>query len=388
MTEKVLHLIHSPQLRGAEIFALDLAGNLPARYESAVCAVYRSGEDSLLRRRPVRALNARDGIVDHALGLNWAALVNLHRFVRKEQCRVLIAHGGSTLKYAAALKLANRNLSIVYRCIGIPSYWVKRRATIAANRFMLLRTDAIVCTGEAARTDFCRLYRVSNERLRVIPNGIDLDRYAGTAGDEDRRRTRDLLGVPEGAFLIVAVGRLSGEKGHDDLVQLLQNLRSFGFDARVVVAGSGPRFDALQDLARASGVGPQFRMLGEREDIPEILRAADLFVLSSRTEGMPAALIEAGICGLSTVAYRVGGVSEVVRDGEDGILVAPGDMDAMTAAIRCLIGNPRLRRRLGETARERWRERFDIRRIALSYAEVLDDVLEGVTQEHALAKAS
>jgi glycosyltransferase involved in cell wall biosynthesis len=125
---------------------------------------------------------------------------------------------------------------------------------------------------------------------------------------------------------------------------------------RAAIVGDGPERAALEAAAATA----QVELLGERGDVPEQLAASDVFVLSSRSEGMPMSILEAMAAGLPVVASAVGGIPEIVRDGETGLLVPPGDADALAAALGRLLDDDGLRRRLGAAGRERALDEFDV----------------------------
>jgi glycosyltransferase involved in cell wall biosynthesis len=127
-----------------------------------------------------------------------------------------------------------------------------------------------------------------------------------------------------------------------------------------VIVGEGPDRPALEAEIERLGIGDRVRLLGERRDVPELLGAADVFVLSSRSEGLPVSVLEAMVAGLPVVASRVGGVGELVEDEETGLLVAPGNPDELSTALERVLGDRELRRRLGAAGRERVERHFDL----------------------------
>jgi glycosyltransferase involved in cell wall biosynthesis len=173
----------------------------------------------------------------------------------------------------------------------------------------------------------------------------------------------------------VLVARLVPEK---DLPTLLQAAalvvrREPGF--RLQVAGDGPCLQETQAAIRQLGLGDQVQLLGERRDVPEILRQASLFVLPSRTEGISLTLLEAMACGLPVVATRVGGNAEVVEHGQTGWLVPAGDARQLADAIERLWRNPDESRRFAQAGRRRVQHYFDVDLMVCQYEDLYGEVL-------------
>jgi glycosyltransferase involved in cell wall biosynthesis len=187
----------------------------------------------------------------------------------------------------------------------------------------------------------------------VLPNGIP-------APPEHGPDLRPELGVPPGVPLIGAVGRLWVEKGYDDLIAAVALARSRVPDLRCVILGDGPQEAHLRSVIAERGLEAHVLLPGRRRDVADVIRCLDVAVLSSRREGSPLAMLEYMAAGAPIVATAVGGVPELVHDGEHGVLVPPSDPSALAAAIVRLVADPALARRLGDAARARQRERYDL----------------------------
>jgi glycosyltransferase involved in cell wall biosynthesis len=164
------------------------------------------------------------------------------------------------------------------------------------------------------------------------------------------------------------VTRLKAPKDGVTLARALRKLEPGAYRAAIV--GDGPDRTAV-----AAELGDAGELLGERDDVAEQLARADVFVLSSRSEGLPMAILEAMAAGLPVVATAVGGIPELVADGETGLLVPPGDADALAEALRRLVADPELRRRLGDAARTRVEERFSLAATRRAHVELYDRLL-------------
>lgn len=183
----------------------------------------------------------------------------------------------------------------------------------------------------------------------VVPNGVDLKRFAPPTAEE-KAALRRALRWGEG-FALLSASRLADDKGVADLLAdffSVWGAAGHG-DSRLYIAGTGPQEQALR--RRAEDAGARAVFLGPRADMPALCRAADAFLLPSRSEGMSNALLEAMACGLPVLATRVSGISELVENGKEGLLYAPGDFEGLRGTLGGLIRDPGLRERLGKAAR-------------------------------------
>lgn len=185
-----------------------------------------------------------------------------------------------------------------------------------------------VCVSEGVRQHAIES-GLSPRKLCVIPNGIDVARYAGAVPADLTR-----FGIPCGTSTIVSVGRLTHQKGHDLLLQAVAPLLLDDPKRHLLIVGEGEDRGALTHLTRELNIEPQVHLPGWQADVPEILAACQLFVLPSRWEGMPNALLEALASGLPCVATDVEGVRDLLGPGNSGGIVTPGDVNALRMAVK------------------------------------------------------
>jgi glycosyltransferase involved in cell wall biosynthesis len=207
--------------------------------------------------------------------------------------------------------------------------------------------------------------------ITIANNGVDVSRFTPVTADS-RRRGRSALGIGHDVRLLVCVGRLAPGKGQDELVRLLASVPG----AVLLLIGDGGERTALSRQAEALGVSDRVILAGEREDVSLLLRAADLFVLASVSEGLPISVLEAMACEIPVVAYDLPGLRDVITDGRDGCLVTLGDREALASVIRDLLEDESSRATLGNAARETVMARFDARHMARD-AEAAYDVVLG-----------
>jgi len=222
------------------------------------------------------------------------------------------------------------------------------------------RVDNIQCVSEFTR-EMLRAAGYREASLRMIPNAVDLERF-----------TPRPIGArqPGAPMTVVYVGRLRQVKGVKVLVDAWPKVMAGGTDAHLLIAGpgegeqmSGRRdefHESLVQSTRDTGVGKSVDFLGEVSDVPGVLARGDIYVQPSFQEGLPNAVLEAMAMGLPIVATRISGNEDVVADGDNGLLVPPGDPEALAAAIRRLVADPALAVRMGRRSREIVESRFSL----------------------------
>jgi glycosyltransferase involved in cell wall biosynthesis len=234
------------------------------------------------------------------------------------------------------------------------------RALTAAERALAKRTDALVSVSTRVRDELLALGIGRPEQWRVVPLGLELGDLLG--GPAERSPSRAALGLPPEAPLVGIVGRLAAIKDHGTFLAMAAKLAAARTDVSFVVAGDGSLRGSLEAEAK-SLLGNRIRFLGWATDLPVLYGALDVVVLTSRNEGTPVALIEAGAAGRPVVATDVGGVAEVVRDGASGFVVPPGDAAALAARVGTLLDDPEAARAMGLAGREWVRARFSSERL-------------------------
>jgi glycosyltransferase involved in cell wall biosynthesis len=239
--------------------------------------------------------------------------------------------------------------------------------TSAARRRFLLRwafrhSRAVAAVSEDTRSHLLEALGVPPSAIVTVPNGIP-ERPGNPVGP------RAEFGLAPNDLLLLAVGGLHPRKGHGVLIRSLARLRDSGLAVpwKLVIAGRGPEHENLVELAGQTGLSGQVILAGQREDIPDLQAAADIFVMPSLWEGLPLAILEAMFASNPVVASRTSGIPEAINDGEEGILAAPGDEMELADALGRLMTDAGLRARLGQSARRRALRDFTVARMAADY---------------------
>ena len=233
--------------------------------------------------------------------------------------------------------------------------------------------DATTAVSDAATNEAIRQGAVSPDRIFTLPNGIDVSRYA--ADDRASQHLRQELSLGDD-FVWLAVGRLTKAKDYPNLIDAV-GLLSRTHDAfQVLIAGSGPDEQAIRSRISADGLADRVRVLGVRSDIPDLMRAADAFVMSSAWEGLPIVLLEAAASSLPIVATDVGGNREVVADGVSGFLVPSGDPGALAGRMRQVLDlDPVHRLAMGDAGLGVVSSGFDLDVIARRWSTLYSELL-------------
>jgi glycosyltransferase involved in cell wall biosynthesis len=228
----------------------------------------------------------------------------------------------------------------------------RRRVALKAA-FGLSR--AVVACSHATQEHLTQELRLAPDRILTIPNGI-----AFRAGD--RGKVRRELGIGDDEQLVIAVGSLVERKGHMVLLRALAQLEREGLPKtwHVAIAGHGELEGALKSFIAATGLIGRAHVLGHRDDVPDLLAAADVFAMPSLWEGLPVAMLEAMFACKPVIASACSGIPEAIESGTHGLLAPPGDQAALASALRQLLTLPELRTRLGSAGRDRAAERYSV----------------------------
>src|SRR5581483_2705887 len=300
------------------------------------------------------------------------ATVRLARIMRAERPAILHTHtakAGAVGRVAALLAGRSRPPIIVHTFHGhvLRGYFGRFWTGVfrLLERLLARITDALVAVSPEVRDELVAFGVAPASKFRVIRLGIELDQRVAR-DDQARRRTRRVMGVRDGRFVVGWIGRMTAVKRTDVVLESFRRLREQGVDAVLCMVGDGPDRRSVEDLAAELGVMRDCLFPGYQEDVGPFFAAFDVFVLPSGNEGTPVTAIEALASGCPVVATRVGGVPDVVRDGEDGYLVDVGAVEDLAD----------LRRRMGESGRARVVPRYGVGRLIDDVDRLYRDLLE------------
>ncbi len=335
-------LIESDGPGGAESTVLSLANGLAARGVEVRPAVFSGGEGWLTER--LRAAGHRVYLPTLSRPVDPALAYRMSLWARRERLRVLHAHE-FTMGFYAGMAGALSGVPHVLTMHGGTSFASAARRRIALG-FSARRAAAVVGVSDSTCEHLALSLSVPRSRVEHIPNGV-LHRPG------DRAATRASLALGDSEQLLLAVGNLYAVKGHAVLVEAAATLaQQTGLPPwRIAIAGRGDEERALREQIAAAGLHDRLQLLGLRNDIPDLLAAADGWVMPSLSEGLPLALLEAMLAGLPVVASAVGGIPGLIRPGLTGRLVPPASPTALAEALEDMLRHPQQAQREAEQGR-------------------------------------
>jgi glycosyltransferase involved in cell wall biosynthesis len=311
----------------------------------------------------LKSLGVPLNVVPRRRHFEWGRIRTLARLIRRDGVDIVHAFLFQANPYAwlaARLARGPRLVTSARNCrtIGLVRDW--------ANRVAFRASDAIVCNGGAVRDFVVRRYAAPSGKCVVIHNGVDLDRFAPPGGARNGQRQPLVLGV----------GRLVPQKDFELFLEAAALLVGRNPATGFAIVGDGPERAALERRAAHYGLAHTVTFMGERQDVPDLLRAADILWLTSLWEGLPNVVLEAAASGTPVVARDIGATREIVCHGVTGYLVPERDPETFAAHTRDLLTDPARLRGMGEAARRVVEERFSLTRMVAATEDLYQTLRE------------
>ncbi len=365
---RVMYLIWSLDLGGAEQVVVDLARRLSKKsFKPMVCCLNDKGRLS--------PLVEREGIRVFALHKKpkfdpWI-LPKLIGIIRDEKIDLIHTH----------LFTANLWGRIAAKLTGIPvissEHGMDRWRTkfhLALDRFLASTSKRIIFVSKAVQQFYMKKNPSLNGKSKVIYNGIDVTNFQKSF---EKKTVREGLGLSEKEKVVGIVGRLVPEKAHGDFIAAIQLLAKEEKNVLGLIIGEGELLEPLRKQVEEKGLQKHILFSGFRDDVPVLYKAMDVLVLSSTSEGFPLTVLEAMAAGVPVVATEVGGVKELIKNDEDGLLVPPNDPGALAGAISRILNDSALSERIVSAAEEKVKNCFSVEKMTkdheLLYTEVLTE---------------
>jgi glycosyltransferase involved in cell wall biosynthesis len=366
----VLQLVSSAGFFGAERVLLELALDLRAQgWEVEVGALQAPGMERVDVVDRAREAGLRTVLFPCRGGFDARAMAGIRDHVRQRGISVVHGHGYKSNIYLFLALGARGPARLVSTCHNWLTDSIKLMIYELFDKLVLHQFHHVVAVSPPLERE---LAAAGIDARSVIDNGLDLE---GTLGDAEREALRGSLGVPADRLMLLAIGRLDRWKAYDRLLEAMARLDR-GSGPHLVLVGDGELHGELEAQARRLGVRDRVTFAGYRRDVGRLLQAADLFVISSRKEGLPMVLLEAMAARLPVVATRVGAIPDALGDGRDGLLVPPEDPAALAAAIETLARAPERRAALAHAAGRAHAARFSRRAMGRRYIELYRHLLE------------
>jgi glycosyltransferase involved in cell wall biosynthesis len=299
---------------------------------------------------------------------DWRAAAHIRKLLGEYNVDVLHTHGYKADLYACAAAWPRR-VALVATCHNWPSRSWSMRAYAALDRLAMRTFDRVVVISEPL-AEILQRSGIQVAKLEMIANGVESARFR-----EAQPTLRDEVVLGE-ELLVGFVGRLAPEKGGEILLRAAQQVLRTRPRTKFVLVGDGPSRQAWELLASQLGIYDRVVFAGVREDMPGVYASFQVVVLPSLCEAMPMCVLEAMAAGKPVIATRVGAVPKLVDQDQTGVLVEPGDVDGLSAAIIQILDDPGWAHRLGENGRARATEHFSADSMARRYVELYREVVD------------
>jgi glycosyltransferase involved in cell wall biosynthesis len=364
---RVMQVLPDFGIGGGQWMAAHLMGHMNCNwFDVTAVSLYPSRETAIEKRLIKQGVSLR--FIDKRVGFDPRVYPRIDFVIRELKPHIIHTHL-YVLPYVFPLALLRR--------VPVQIHTVHSLAWKETNLQWLYRIafkSAVVPVAIASAV-LCSITQAYGVAAPLIPNGIPIGDCM--MSDESRRDWRSCAGFSQGDVLLVCVARLSESKNHGFLIDTFSRLESRK-NVHLLLVGDGPLRSPLEAQVCERELKNRVHFLGNRRDVAQILQASDVFVLASRREGNPLSVMEAMAAGRPVIATAVGGVPELVVDGETGRLIPSGDIVSLANAIDSLVENPEIRQSMGRAAEKRAQAMFDIQLMATAYQELYLSLLSEV----------
>ena len=370
-----MHLLPSLNVGGMENGIVNVTNRIDQRrFAISICCLNEVGPMA------ARIANgaATVACLEHGPGRSYTLFRTLYRLMADRRVDILHTHNYYTSLYGVPAA-RSAGARVVYGQHGFIYDPRTNRIVKRRNEILLCHlSHRVCCVSEALEAIVCSDFGISRRKVTTILNGVDVGRFSGV--ESERPRVRGELGVAARDVLIGSVGRLHQEKNYGLLIAAIAEL-SRRAPVKLLLVGDGSDAGNLRALVRSLGCDGAVMMPGERRDVPELMTAMDVFVLPSKSEGLPNTVLEAMCAGLPVVGSNVGGIPGVVDDGRSGFMFTSGDGRDLALKLEQLITNPILRRDMGACGRRIVETRFSLARMVEGYEKMYAELKGSITGE-------
>lgn len=348
---KILYIINCLDIGGAETLLYNTVREIVKikLADITVCTLY--GKGALGKRLSSEGIR----VIDLALKKKYSykAIVYLLNLIKKNEYNIIHAHLFPSGYYTAITSLLSKSAKLIYTEHSVFNTRRKYKPLRFLEKFIYGRFDAIIAVGNIVKVELVKWLPSINSKVITIPNAIPIEHC-----NEIANKDIDIL----------FVGRLEKVKGVDILLKALKNLDK---KYKTVIVGDGSERGNLECLAKELGLNEKVAFTGTRYDVKDFMCRSKIFVLPSRWEGIPITILEAMSIGVPVIASKSGGNSEVIEDGENGLLVEPENSKDLETALNKLLEDTFLRNKLSDKAKSKFREEYSIdkyiRRLIITY---------------------
>ncbi len=364
---RVLHIVQSLATGGLENGIINLVNHSnPDDFIVDVLCLRDKGELTERINNP----NTRIFFDGNHQQSKLTAIKKVYQHCQSHSYDILHSHGYATMlaayiggKLASCPTIINGEHGTLY-------YSSKKEVLI--QRFLFNRMQLNLSVSSVLKNEICTLFSVSSERFKTIINGVDTIKFSP---NKNQQRLKKQLGIGPDQLIIGSVGRLVPLKNYPSLIRAISLMVKQFPQLMLLLAGDGPEKESLEKLIVKLNLTEHIRLLGQREDIADLMNLYDIFVLPSRCEGLSNTLLEAMSCGTPVLAADVGGNGEIIAEGTSGYLYPTDDSDALAKHLTCLLLNTSLREDLGRQARKHIEDNFSLETMVNNYENTYQELL-------------
>ena len=375
-TIRVCHVVNALDVGGMENGVVNLCNNLDrSKFEPMICCLYHTGPMADRLRPDVRVIN-----MAQPQGKSILSVFRLARLFKQIKPDIVHTHGwgGGSLYGILGAKLAG--VSVIIN--GEHGTFFLKPHQIVLQRILSVMYDKTLSVSEFLKKKIVESLSIAPGRIRVIPNGVDTDKFSGNYDCSYlRREILEKYGanIDEESIVLGCVGSLKPIKNQIMLLRALLEIKNNPVfkKAYVILVGDGPDYGNLKNFVSENGLTNKVLFLGKRNDVPQLMALMHILVSTSHFEGMPNVIMEAFASGLPVVATKAGGSEELIQEGTNGFLVDVDDYHALAEKLILLTSDPKLRQKMGLNAQRTARSDYSIAKMVSDYEKFYIDLFNG-----------
>jgi len=373
---KIVQIIYSLNLGGLENGIINLVNNMDDfKFENTICCLTQGGDFEKRLNKNIKVSK-----MFKKPGNDWQLYIKLIKYLKEIKPTIVHTRNWVGMDGIIAAKMARVPIIIHgehgFEIADLISQNRKRKFI----RKLVLSTmvDKIVTVSKNLKNRLINEIKIKPEKIIHIPNGVDTNKF----NIYRKEFTRKKFGFKKEDFIIGIVARLDPIKNHKTLFFTFKEIVKNYPQAKLIIVGDGPLREELKEKSYQLGINNKAIFMGERNDVPEILKTFDIFVLPSLNEGMSNTILETMATGIPVIASNVGGNPELVIDGETGFLFPTNDVESLVQKIKTYILYPELKQKHGYNARKRVEEKFSLDQMVRRYEELYLELVERKLKHH------
>lgn len=346
----LIHIITALDYGGAERLLFDLVRNLDRKkYNVSVVCVVRGG--ALVKEFRDIAVDVK--IIGKKIKIGLSTIFKISKYLKRKNPDIVHTHlfGGDTWGRLGALMARVPVIISTEHNINLDEGIIKRFVKMVLSWF----TDKIIAVSSSVKEYSIKVDHINPKKIEVIYNGVNIKKFYNPNPNFFQNKT-PVIGV---------VGRLEEQKGHKYLLEAIQKIKDVPFEVWVI--GDGSLRIKLEKQADELSIKDKVKFLGSRDDVKELLRQTDIFVLPSLWEGLGIAVLEAALAGKPIIATKVGGLQEIINDKKTGLLIPAKDSEKLAQSIKWVLSHEKEAAQMALKLQEEVREQFDVKKMAKKY---------------------